>query len=184
MKTCPKCKELVVDSANDCFNCRYSFVFNRIITQEELRNKRLEEELRISKKAEIENEELRKIEELKLKAINSQTNLRNMRYITTGYNFEGFKISTYLGLISGESVLGTGFISEYKAALSDTFGIESTAFSNKLLTAKKSAINTLIESCIEIGGNAIIGIKFDYITFTNNLIGVVVDGTAVIIERE
>ena len=38
-------------------------------------------------------------------------------------------------------------------------------------------------NCIDKGGNAIIGIDFDYITFSNNMIGVVANGTAVRIEK-
>ena len=35
----------------------------------------------------------------------------------------------------------------------------------------------------ELGGNAIIGVDFDYITFGNNMIGVVANGTSVVIEE-
>ena len=34
------------------------------------------------------------------------------------------------------------------------------------------------------GGNAIIGVDFDYITFHGNMIGVVANGTSVILEEE
>jgi uncharacterized protein YbjQ (UPF0145 family) len=180
MKTCPNCNEILGDSVNDCFNCRYSFVYKRVITQEEARNKRIEEEKRLADKAASENEEIK----FKLMIQKSQTNLKNMRHLTTGNNFDGYKISTYLGIISGESVLGTGFLSEFKANLSDTFGVASYAFSDKLRHAKETAVISLIDSCLEKGGNAIIGISFDYITFTNNLIGVIANGTAVVIERE
>lgn len=33
------------------------------------------------------------------------------------------------------------------------------------------------------GGNAIIGISFEYITFPNNMIGVGVNGTSVVIKK-
>ena len=45
--------------------------------------------------------------------------------LTTGFNFENKCISEYLGLVSGETVLGTGFISDFKASFSDLFGMES-----------------------------------------------------------
>lgn len=31
--------------------------------------------------------------------------------MTSGYNFEGYTISNYLGVYSGECALGTGFLS-------------------------------------------------------------------------
>ena len=106
-----------------------------------------------------------------------------MRNITSGFNFEGYNIKMYLGPISGETVLGTGFISEYKAAFADSFGTTSNSFSGKLKTAKENATKKLIEECLQKNGNAIIGVDFDYITFSNNMIGVVANGTAVIIEE-
>jgi uncharacterized protein YbjQ (UPF0145 family) len=41
----------------------------------------------------------------------------------------------------------------------------------------------LIEKSVLVGGNAIIGVDFDYIMFSNNMIGVVANGTSVIIEE-
>jgi uncharacterized protein YbjQ (UPF0145 family) len=184
MKTCPNCKEILGDSVKECFNCRYSFIYNRVITQEEIRIKRMEQEKRIEEINLNAEEERIRIEELKLKVKESQRDLQNKRSLTTGYNFEGYKIIEYLGLISGESALGTGFLSEYKASLADVFGTMTNAFSDKLKIAKNAAIDTLIESCIEKGGNAVIGVNYDYITFTNNIIGVIANGTAVIIEKE
>lgn len=103
--------------------------------------------------------------------------------LTNGYNFEGYHIKKYIGVISGEVVLGTGFISEFSAALSDLFGESNDAFANKLEAAKEAAIRKLKIKAIDNGGNAIIGIDFDYIVFANNMIGVVANGTNVLIEK-
>ncbi len=99
--------------------------------------------------------------------------------ITTSYNFEEYKISKYYGIASGNTVLGTGFLSESRAAVSDAFGIEDDSFSDKLEQAKNSSINKMINNAIDQGGNAIIGVSFDYINFTSNMIGVVANGTVV-----
>ena len=103
--------------------------------------------------------------------------------LTTGFNFEGFKIVDYKQVISGETVLGTGFVSEFSASFSDFFGSSTNMFSNKLKQAKEAALEKLILTSIDIGGNAIIGVDCDYITFTGNLIGVVANGTSVLIKK-
>ena len=103
--------------------------------------------------------------------------------LTTGYDFSGYKIVGYVGVISGEVVLGTGFLSEFSASFSDLFGAESGAFADKLETAKDASIKKLTLKSAEKGGNAIIGVDFDYITFASNMIGVVANGTSVVIER-
>lgn len=35
MKTCPKCKELVGDNVDSCFNCNYNFILKRMPSYEE-----------------------------------------------------------------------------------------------------------------------------------------------------
>ncbi|WP_195983864.1 heavy metal-binding domain-containing protein [Clostridium sp. D33t1_170424_F3] len=103
--------------------------------------------------------------------------------MTTGYSFDGYKIVSYNGVIFGEVVLGTGFLSEFGASLSDFFGIESNMFADKLKKAKQAAIKKLAGEAIRTRSNAIIGIDIDYITFSNNMMGVVANGTGVTIEK-
>lgn len=109
--------------------------------------------------------------------------IKNQYMVTTGYNFEGYKIIEYKKVISGSTVLGTGFLSEFNAGVSDFFGIKADSFADKLEDAKEYAYDTMLSKAIAAGANAIIGVDFDYITFQNNMIGVVANGTAVVIEK-
>lgn len=104
--------------------------------------------------------------------------------LTTGYEFSGYKITKYIGVISGQVVLGTGFLSEFTASFADFFGVQSDKFATKLEEAKNAAVEKLIIKSAEKGGNAIIGVDFDYITFHSNMIGVVANGTSVVVEKE
>lgn len=104
--------------------------------------------------------------------------------ITTSNKFEGYKILKYFGIASGSTVLGTGIFSEFSATVSDAFGTESTAFSDKLNQARNGSINRMIDNAISLGGNALIGISFDYLNFTSNMIGVVANGTVVEIAKQ
>lgn len=104
--------------------------------------------------------------------------------LTTGYEFEGYKIKKYIGVISGQVVLGTGFLSEFTASFSDFWGIQSEQFAIKLEQAKNAALEKMIVKSDFKGGNAVIGVDFDYIMFSGNMIGVVANGTSVIIEKD
>ena len=130
------------------------------------------------------NEELWKIREYKEQMYERKNNMYKVKshMLTTGYSFERYEILDYKGIISGQVVLGIGFLSEFTASLSDFFGTESKAFSDKLEEAKDAAMRKLIEKSVSVGGNAVIGVDFDYIVFGNNMIGVVANGTSVIIE--
>ncbi len=110
-------------------------------------------------------------------------NRRINHMLTSGYNFEGYKIVSYNGIVSGEVVLGTGFLSESSASLSDFFGTVSEEFSTKMVKAKEMATSKMLDSSTLKGGNAIIGVDFDYTTFKNNMIAVSANGTSVTIEK-
>lgn len=49
--------------------------------------------------------------------------------------------------------------------------------------AKELSVEKLKIQSVLAGGNAVIGIDFDYITLSNNMIGVSANGTAVVIEK-
>lgn len=108
---------------------------------------------------------------------------QDMNMMTTGYDFEGYKIKKYMGVVSGQTVLGTGFLSEFTASFSDFFGVQSKKFARKLEQAKLSAVKKMVAKSKVRGGNAIIGVDFDYMTFHSNVIGIVANGTSVVIEE-
>lgn len=49
--------------------------------------------------------------------------------------------------------------------------------------AKKAAYDQMIHNALVQGANALIGVDFDYITFSNNILGASANGTAVYIEK-
>lgn len=131
----------------------------------------------------VDSETLTQIEE-QVGEINpfNRTDVKEHK-LTTGYNFENYSIVKYNGVISGETVIGTGFIADFKAGISDFFGVESKVYSDKLKEAKRTALYDIINESIKLGGNAIIGITYSYVTFSGNMIGISVNGTSVNIEE-
>lgn len=103
--------------------------------------------------------------------------------MTSGYNFEGYTIEKYIRVISGESVLGTSFLSDGSMMMADLLGEESAALISKLQASKDLAMKRLVKSAKEIKANAIIGVHFNYINFSGNVVGVAITGTAVKINR-
>lgn len=99
--------------------------------------------------------------------------------ITTTVNIEGYKVEKYLGIESVEIVIGTGPITELISDFNDFFGQRSTKFEKKLQAAKEMAFTRLKQKALNKSANAIIGIDLDYIEFTGNRIGLIVNGTLV-----
>lgn len=102
---------------------------------------------------------------------------------TTGYELSGYKIIKYIKVISAETVLGTGFLSEFTASISDFFGVENNKFADKLDDAREASIIKIAEKADKLGANALIGMNFNYVNFSGNIIGVVINATAVYVEE-
>lgn len=103
--------------------------------------------------------------------------------MTTSFSFDGYKIDEYLGVFSGESALGTGFISSFEASISDVLGRDSSLYSDKLSMAGQNALNVLQSNAKIAGGNAIIGVDIKMASFSADIIGIIATGTVVRISK-
>ena len=103
---------------------------------------------------------------------------------TNSFNFEGYSIDKYLGIVCGDSVLGTGFLSELSVSAADWLGSESNRFSEKIGEAREKAMYRMLVKSDKLGANAIIGVSFSYSNFSSNVIGVVATGTAVVVSKQ
>jgi uncharacterized protein YbjQ (UPF0145 family) len=92
---------------------------------------------------------------------------------------EGRKVARYLGLVSAEVVLGTGFLSELGAGLADLLGARADEFQGKLKQAKDAAMRELKLRALELEADAILGVDLDYSVLGHNMLMVVANGTAV-----
>jgi uncharacterized protein YbjQ (UPF0145 family) len=103
--------------------------------------------------------------------------------ITTTHAVEGKQIVEYLGLVSGEAILGANIFKDFFAGIRDIVGGRSAAYENELRKAKKIAIDEMMEAAVALGGNAIVGVDLDYETIgsgqSSNMLMVSASGTAV-----
>lgn len=107
-----------------------------------------------------------------------------IKMITSTPSFEGYRIKEYKGFVSGEVVLGTGFLSSMESGIADMFGMESSSYQDKIDVAQQNALLRALKEAQKVGGNAIVGAKMDLESFTGDLICILVTGTAVVIEKE
>lgn len=104
--------------------------------------------------------------------------------ITTTNNIEGRKISKYLGIVTGEAILGANIFRDMFAAVRDIVGGRSASYERELGKAREIALDELEDWAEELGANAVIGVNLDYESFgkTNGMMMVSATGTAVILE--
>lgn len=63
--------------------------------------------------------------------------------MTSCPSLEGYRIVNYCGVISGESVLATGFMSDLQAEVLDVTGTEISLYSQKLDNAREAALTRM-----------------------------------------
>jgi len=105
--------------------------------------------------------------------------------ITTTNTLEGKKITSYLGLVSGEAIMGANIFKDIFAGITDIIGGRSGAYEHELRKAKDIALSEMQEEARRLGGNAVIAVDLDYETIgggSGNMLMVSASGTAVIVE--
>ncbi len=105
--------------------------------------------------------------------------------VTTTNNVEGKKIVKYLGLVSGEAILGANIFKDIFASIRDIVGGRSSAYESELRQAKEIAVREMIDQAKTLGGNAVIAVDLDYETIGQggSMLMVSASGTAVFIEE-
>ncbi|WP_270504407.1 YbjQ family protein [Paraclostridium sordellii] len=103
--------------------------------------------------------------------------------VSTTPTLEGYRIVEYLGIESAEVIVGTSIIKDFRASFSDFFGNRSGAYESSLSNAKKEAFEILKFKAACLEGNGIIGIDIDYMEIGENMLGVIVGGTIVRLEK-
>lgn len=103
--------------------------------------------------------------------------------MTTTSTLDGMKVSKYLGVVSGETIMGANIIRDFMASITDIVGGRASAYEQSLVEAKRIAMDEMIEQARQMGANAIIGIDLDYETVgQGSMLMVSASGTAVIVE--
>src|SRR5687767_15998970 len=82
--------------------------------------------------------------------------------ISTTSTLDGKPITAYLGLVSGEAILGANIFRDIFAGIRDIVGGRSAAYEQELRKAKAIAVQEMIEQAQALGANAIVGVDLDY----------------------
>lgn len=104
--------------------------------------------------------------------------------ITTTNNVEGKKVVKYIGLVTGETIIGANFFKDIFAGLRDIVGGRAGSYEQVLREAKNTAVSEMQQYAAAMGANAIIGVDLDYETVGSggSMLMVTASGTAVILE--
>ena len=101
--------------------------------------------------------------------------------ITTTPNVEGRRISEYLGVVTGEAIMGANLFRDLFAGIRDIVGGRSGAYEKELRKAREIAFEEIGTAATNLGANAVVGVDIDYEVLgeKSGMLMVSVSGTAV-----
>ncbi len=101
--------------------------------------------------------------------------------VSTTNSIHDKEIKEYLGIVSGEAIVGAHVFKDLFASLRDFFGGRSKAYESTIRQAKEIALKELQDSAQKLGADAIVGVDLDYQVLGkgNSMLMATANGTAV-----
>lgn len=101
--------------------------------------------------------------------------------LTTTHSIDRQTVSEYLGVVTGEAILGANIVRDLFAGVRDIVGGRSGAYEEELRNAREIALHEMEAEAAARGADAVIGIDLDYETVggQGSMLMVSASGTAV-----
>ncbi len=103
--------------------------------------------------------------------------------VTTTTSLEGKRVKQYLGVVTGESIVGANIIRDIQARFRDVFGGRSGAYEQELRKAREAALQEMQAEAEKLGANAVLAVDIDYETIGGTMLMVTASGTAAQVEE-
>jgi len=102
--------------------------------------------------------------------------------VTTTNGIDGRPVQKYLGVVTGEVIVGANLFRDLFASVRDIVGGRSGAYEDVLARAREQALGEMRQRAATLGANAVIGVDLDYEVLGANgsMLMVSATGTAVV----
>ena len=99
--------------------------------------------------------------------------------VTTTPGVEGQSIEAYLGIVTGEAILGAHIGRDILATFTDIVGGRSREYEEEVQSAHDIALREMAAAATSKGANAVVGVDIDYEVIREGMLMVSASGTAV-----
>ena len=89
--------------------------------------------------------------------------------VSTTNTLQGREIERYLGVVSGEAIMGANVVRDFLASVTDIIGGRSGTYENKLAEGRQIALDEMVERARRMGANAVIGVDLDFETLRDGM---------------
>jgi uncharacterized protein YbjQ (UPF0145 family) len=104
------------------------------------------------------------------------------RFCTTTFDFVGYRIARYLGVVRGITVRSRSIVGNIGAGLQTIVGGNITIYTELCERARQEAFDIMRAHGAELGANAILAVRYDANEVAQGVTEVLAYGTAVVIE--
>ncbi len=109
--------------------------------------------------------------------------MNNDLWVTTSFDFQGYRIVRYLGVIRGITVRSRSVLGNMAGSIQTIFGGNITVFTELCEHAREEAFELMVQHAKQVGANAIVGMRYDANDVMDGVTEVLAYGTAVVIEK-
>jgi len=109
--------------------------------------------------------------------------MTDLTLITTSTSLEGYKVTKQLGLVRGITVRSRSVFGNIAGGFLTIFGGKNSIYTELCERSREEALQLMIQHARELGGNAIINMRYDANEVMTGLTEVLAYGTAVIVEK-
>jgi uncharacterized protein YbjQ (UPF0145 family) len=106
----------------------------------------------------------------------------NPAFATTSFDFAGYRIIRYLGVVRGITVRSRSVVGQFAASVQQVFGGNITIYTELCEHARGEAFDLMLQHAAAVGANAIIGVRYDANDILDGVTEVLAYGTAVVVE--
>ncbi|MFO1239501.1 MAG: heavy metal-binding domain-containing protein [Sphingomonadaceae bacterium] len=101
--------------------------------------------------------------------------------MSTTTAIEGRPVREYLGIVTGEVIVGANIFKDLFASVRDIVGGRSGSYESTLREARKTSLDEIAQEALSLGADAVIGIDLDYEVLGQggSMLMVTASGTAV-----
>jgi len=110
--------------------------------------------------------------------------MSNALWVTTTFGFEGYRITRYLGVVRGITVRSRSVVGNFVGSIQTLVGGNITIYTELCEHARQEAFDLMMEHARQMGGNAVVAMRYDANEVMDGVTEVLAYGTAVIIEKE
>ena len=103
--------------------------------------------------------------------------------VSTTPGVDGKKAVKYLGIVTGEAIMGANIVKDLFAGIKDIVGGRAGAYEKELKNGREIALSEMTSEAEKLGANAVLSVDLDYETVgAGNMLMVTACGTAVVLE--